>query len=58
MSENFDAIVLSCGHSINSYVCLGICEICKKKNCSRCLVVIDDVIYCPKCFAKHMAVGP
>lgn len=50
MYEEFESIVLKCGHSINSYKTLGVCHKCNNKCCEMCLQLIDDVLVCPKCF--------
>ncbi len=56
MEEEFETIILSCGHSINSYKSLGVCHGCRKKTCERCLQVLDDVLLCPKCFNEKSGV--
>lgn len=54
MEDEFESVVLSCGHSINAYSGLGICSKCRKKTCGKCLQIIDEVILCPKCFAEKV----
>ena len=54
MSDEFEAVMLSCGHSINSYNGLGVCYRCKKKNCGKCLQLVVDKLLCPNCFADQI----
>lgn len=54
MDDEFEAIVLTCGHSINSYSGLGVCNKCKLKHCSKCLQLLDDHLLCPKCFEEKL----
>jgi len=54
MEEEFESIILSCGHAINSNSGLGKCDKCKMNKCGRCLQVIDGQLICPKCFEDKM----
>jgi hypothetical protein len=57
MEEEFEAIVLHCGHSINSYSGLGVCSNCRMKNCGRCLQLTNGELLCPKCFTEKLEAG-
>jgi hypothetical protein len=54
MEEEFESVILSCGHAINSNSGLGKCEKCKMNKCGRCLQVIDGRLICPRCFDDKM----
>lgn len=54
MIDGFDSVVLSCGHSITSYKGLGVCMKCKEQHCGQCLMLVDDLLLCPKCFKEKM----
>jgi len=56
MDEEFDTILLHCGHSINSYKSLGVCKKCRTKQCEKCLQLVDDELLCPKCFNDKVGV--
>ncbi len=50
MEEEFEAVLLHCGHSISTYNGVGVCSKCNKKNCGRCLTWINAELLCPRCF--------
>lgn len=50
MEEEFESVVLYCGHVINQTSGLGKCSKCKLNKCGRCLQVLDGQLLCPKCF--------
>lgn len=54
MEEEFESVILSCGHAINSNSGLGKCDKCKTNKCGRCLQVIDGQLICPRCFEDKM----
>lgn len=54
MEEEFESVILSCGHAINSNSGLGKCDKCKMNKCGRCLQVIDGQLICPRCFEDKM----
>lgn len=55
--EEFEAVLLACGHSINSFSGLGVCSRCKMKSCGRCLQSINGELLCAKCFAEKLEAG-
>lgn len=57
MIGDFETVTLSCGHSLNSYRGLGVCQKCWKKSCGQCLALVDDMLLCPTCFAERMEAG-
>lgn len=54
MEEEFESVILSCGHALNSNSGLGKCAKCKMNKCGRCLQVIDGQLICPRCFEDKM----
>ncbi|WP_179369104.1 hypothetical protein [Candidatus Nitrosotenuis sp. DW1] len=52
--EEFESVVLSCGHSITSHAGLGVCNKCRRKVCGKCLQLIDEKNLCPKCFEEFI----
>jgi hypothetical protein len=57
MIGEFESLILSCGHSINSYKGFGVCQKCWKKTCGQCLILVDNLLLCPQCFKENME-GP
>lgn len=53
MEGDFEFVVLSCGHSINSYRGFGICQECCKKTCGQCLILVDGLILCSGLLGKE-----
>ncbi|TBR08575.1 MAG: hypothetical protein EPO62_06760 [Candidatus Nitrosotenuis sp.] len=54
MEEEFESVILSCGHAINTNSGLGKCIKCKMNKCGKCLQVIGEHLLCPKCFDDRM----
>ena len=54
MTDEFEAVMLGCGHSVNSYNGLGVCYRCNKKTCGKCLQLVVDELLCPRCFADQI----
>lgn len=52
MIGEFESIILSCGHAVNSHKGFGVCQKCWKKTCGQCLVRVDDLLLCPVCFKE------
>jgi len=50
MGEEFESVMLSCGHAISQTSGLGKCSKCKLNKCGKCLQILDGQLLCPKCF--------
>lgn len=54
MIDDFEAIILSCGHSVTAYSGLGLCQGCGSKSCGKCLKLLDGKLLCPQCVKERI----
>jgi len=49
-----EVVTLSCGHSVNPNVGVGVCSKCGRLFCGKCLQILKDKLLCPSCFKEEV----
>jgi hypothetical protein len=57
MADDFEIVLLDCGHSLNSRFGIGVCMRCSVKKCGQCLRLFDGQLVCASCFVRILQGG-